>query len=100
VKLIDDRLKKYESQGYKGYLVMLQDTFGNPVTSASCQAWRSKNKPAFTVLYDPFPSQATVYGKKETSLVINEAGVIVYKTHGDTPDVIEQAVVNELAIQP
>jgi hypothetical protein len=100
VKLIDDRLKKYADQGYKGYLVILQDTFGNPATSFACQSWRNKNNPHMTVLYDPFPSQATLYGPKETSMVINEAGVIVYKTHGDTAGVIEQAVVDELAVTP
>ncbi len=93
-------MKQYEDQGYKGYLIILQDTFGNIPTSFACKDWKKKNNPHMTVLYDGFPSQATLYGPKETSMIINEAGVIVYKTHGDTPDEIEQALVDELAITP
>ena len=90
----------YEDQGYKGYLVLLQDTFGNIPTHFACKDWVDKNNPHLTVLYDPFPGVVSIYGPKETSMVINESGVIVYKTHGDTPDEIEQALVEELAITP
>tara|TARA_B100000700_G_C14403038_1_gene560105 strand:+ start:124 stop:450 length:327 start_codon:yes stop_codon:yes gene_type:complete len=103
VKLMDNRFKKYEPQGFKGYLVLMQDTFGNPVTPFFCKQWRDQNNYSMTLLYEVFPEQAGKFGAKETSMVLNEHGVITYKVHGDgghIPDEIEAAVVEELAIVP
>ena len=100
---MDTKFKKYEPEGFKGYLVLLQDTFGNPVTPFFCKQWRDQNNYSMTLLYEVFPAQATKFGPKETTLVLNEQGVITYKAHGDggkKSDEIEEAVIQELAITP
>ncbi len=91
-------MKKYQDEGLMGYLVLLQDNQGNPPTTAYCKLWQAQNKPAFKLLIDPL-LKTSIYGGKETSLVTNEKGRIVYKTHGDYWQTLEAKIVEELAVQ-
>ncbi len=95
---MDDVVEKYEDQGLKGYLVILQDNLGNPPSLAFCKMWQAQNNLKMTVLIDP-ALKTGIYGGKETSLVTNEEGVIVYKTHGDYWQTLEKEIVDELGKQ-
>ncbi len=87
----------YKSQGLESYLVLLQDNQGNPPSTAFCKSWSAQNKTAFTkVLIDPLLA-TSIYGGKETSLVTNEDGRIVYKVHGDYHVQLEATIIQELA---
>ncbi len=96
---MDTIASKYKDQGLVSYLVILQDKLGNPPTSAFCQQWKSENNPTMRLLIDP--TNATgIYGPKETSMVINETGHIVFKIYGDEAEPLEEAFQKELAIVP
>lgn len=86
---------KYEKNGLKSYIVLLQDNLGNPPTKAFCTQWVAINKPHMKVLIDPL-LKTGIYGGKETSIITNEEGFIVYKTHGDYATTIEGKIVEEL----
>ena len=86
-------------QGLVGYLVILEDKQGNPPTSLFCNQWKSQYNPSLKLLIDP-KGVTGIYGPKETSLVINERGKIVFKYHGDNKPVIEAAIKAELEADP
>ena len=93
---MDKVVAEYEDEGLVGYLVILQDNLGNPPSLAFCKQWQAQNKPSLKVLIDP-TLKTHIYGGKETSIVTNEEGHIVYKVHGDYHIQLEQVIVEELA---
>ncbi len=94
---MDKVAEKYGPEGLESYVVLLQDNQGNPPSTAFCTAWAAQNKSNFTkVLIDPLLKTA-IYGGKETSLVTNEDGEIIYKVHGDYHVQLEAKIIQELA---
>ena len=93
---MDTITHKYADQGLVAYLIIIQDKLGLPPTSTFCQQWKSTNNPTMKLLIDPTGATG-IYGPKETSLVINETGKIVFKAYGDKTKPLEDAIQLELA---
>ena len=93
---MDEIYEELKDQGYESWAILIYDQNGEPPTKEYCKAYRDGYGLKMRVLYDP--TQATaVYGDKETSIVSNEAGDIVYRAESDLPVILRQAIEDELA---
>ena len=92
---MDKIYEELKHKGYESWAILIYDQNGEPPTKEYCQAYRDGYGLKMRVLYDP--NQATkVYGDKETSIVSNEAGAIVYRAESDLPISLRQAIEDEL----
>jgi len=92
---MDDIYEELKDQGYESWAILIYDQNGEPPTKEYCKAYRDGYGLKMRVLYDP-NGATKMYGDKETSIVSNEAGIIVYEAHSDLPIAIRQAVEDEL----
>ena len=92
---MDEIYEELKDQGYESWAILIYDQNGEPPTKEYCKAYRDGYGLKMRVLYDP-NGATQMYGDKETSIVSNEAGVIVYEAHSDLPSALRQAIEDEL----
>ena len=97
ISLMKPKFEKYVPQGLKAYVIIVEDTLGDPPTTAYCKKWRDSHKLAATVLFDG-KGVMKAYGGRMTTMVTNEKAVIVWKKQwADSLAETEAAIVKELA---
>ena len=87
--------EELKEQGYESWVILIYDQNGAPPTQEYCKAYRDGHGLKMRVLYDPNQTTA-VYGDKETSIVSNEAGTIVYRAESDLVVELRKAIEDEL----
>ena len=92
---MDEIYDEFKDQGFESWVILIYDQNGEPPTKEYCKAYKDGYQLKMRVLYDP--NQATaVYGDRETSIVSNEAGNIVFRAESDLPLQLRQAIEDEL----
>jgi hypothetical protein len=96
---MDDIFEPYLEQGLEAWVILLADANFQVPTAQYCKQYKIGHDIQMRVLYDG--DQVTeIYGQKETSIVTNEEGVIVFEGHSDSAQTILDAVVQELNTGP
>ena len=93
---MDKIYEAFKEQGYKSSVILIYDQNGGPPTAEYCKAYKKGHGLKMRVLYDPLQATA-IYGDKETSIVSNEAGVIVYRAESAILDALQGVIEDELA---
>ncbi len=98
--------EELQDQGLEAWAILIYDQNGDAPTASYCKAYRDGYKLKIRVLYDPHEldnstgkmlPRTRIYGGKETSIVSNEAGTIVYEAHSDLPQILRSKIEDELA---
>lgn len=89
----------HAGEGLVAYAILISDAFGNPPTAHDCRAWRDEKQLEMTVVYDPTGATSD-YGAKETSVVTDPRGTIVFHATGPSPSAVEAILVEQLAKDP
>ena len=98
-----------KGEGFEAWAILIYDQNGDAPTATFCKQYRDGHELKLRVLYDPHEldpetgkmlPRTRMYGDKETSVVNNEEGVIVYKTYSDVPTALREAIEKELAVGP
>ncbi len=96
---MDTLFAPYYEQGLEAWVILLADGNFQVPTPGYCQQFKDLHNLQMRVLYDG--DQVTgMYGQKETSIISNEAGTIVFEGHSDAAQTILNAVIDELNVGP
>lgn len=90
---------QHSHAGLRGIAVLMADSFKNPPTAHDCKNWREEKGLEMLVLYDP-TGVTLHYGGKETSVLTDSTGVIVFRETGTNPHHLEKTLTEELAKSP
>ena len=85
-----------DDPGLVAWVILIQDAEFNPPTAGFCKQYAKSHPTSMRMLFDPTGGMA-IYGEKETSVISDGDGVIVFEGHSDTPDLIERALIAKLS---
>jgi len=102
---MSDIYEELKDQGLEAWAILIYDQVGEAPTADYCKSYRDGHKLKLRVLYDPHEDDGNgnmvprtrAYGDKETSIISNEEGIIVYEAHSDLPDLLRTTIESELA---
>ena len=106
---MSDIYEELKGQGLEAWAILIYDQNGEAPTASYCKAYRDGYGLKLRVLYDPHEldtasgkmlPRTRVYGDKETSIVSNDEGIIVYEAHSDLPTILRAQIEAELAAGP
>ena len=93
--MMDDLFEPYLDQGLEAWVILLANSNFEPPDAAYCKQYKQQHGLKMRVLYDA-NAVTPIYGGKETSIITNEEGTIVYKVLSDAPESILAAMLAEL----
>jgi hypothetical protein len=96
---MDDLFEPYLDQGLEAWVILLANSNFEPPDAAYCKQYKAQHNLKMRVLYDG-NAVTSIYGGKETSVITNEEGTIVFKAVSDTPESILAAMLAELETGP
>jgi hypothetical protein len=88
LEINDDRLV--------AWIILIQDSLFELPDATYCKQYEAQHAFSMPLLFDP-TGATSIYGGKETSIVTNENGTIVFEGHSDSIATIRAAVEAELA---
>jgi len=97
---MDDLFEPYIEQGLVAWVILLADANFQVPTPQYCKQYKiGHDLNNVRLLYDG-DEVTHIYGAKETSIINNEEGTIVFEGHSDSPQTIMEAIVLELNTGP
>jgi len=80
----------------EAWVILIQDAEFKPPSAGFCKQYSKSHPTSMRMLFDATGGMA-IYGEKETSIISDGDGVIVFEGHSDTPELIERALIAKLS---